>query len=221
LWIHGLTTSARLYANVEDRAFRIASVSRIQNRSSSLALGSERPLPLNRLLINRKDRLDARANICSILTITVALCLLPGVSLGQTTRTSPSSASTTKNIPLSSSTSPNAPCNPTNPTSPCYSKNAPRDPCYSALTPNEPCSTTTTPNAPSPRPSPSPVISAAPLGSVHALTVDQAKAQIEAEGYSNISGLRKDAKGVWRGKAVKDGLPVDVTLDAEGKVTAN
>jgi hypothetical protein len=33
-------------------------------------------------------------------------------------------------------------------------------------------------------------------------------------------GIRKQ-KGVWRGKAVKGGLPVDVTLDAEGKVTVN
>jgi hypothetical protein len=150
------------------------------------------------------------------------LFLMSGGALAQTTRTSPSASSTFRSIPSSSSTSPNSPCNPTNPTSPCYSANAPRDPCYSAVTPNEPCSTTTTPPsfshtlpASSAPTSPSPESS---TGS--ALETDQARSQIEAAGYSNISGLRRDSKGIWRGKAMKDGSTVNITLDEAGKVAA-
>jgi hypothetical protein len=56
---------------------------------------------------------------------------------------------------------------------------------------------------------------------VRAFAEDQARSQIEAKGFSSISGLRKDAKGIWRGKAEKDGLPVNVTIDVNGHVTAN
>jgi hypothetical protein len=151
----------------------------------------------------------------------VALFLGPGWALAQTTRTSPSASASNKSIPSSSSTSPNSPCNPSNPTSPCYSANAPRDPCYSALTPNEPCSTTTTPPAlSSPAQAPTPPSPAATSSSGAAFTTDQAKSQIEAAGYSKVSGLRRDSKGIWQGKAVKDGLTVNVKLDLGGKVTA-
>jgi len=67
------------------------------------------------------------------------------------------------------------------------------------------------PPSPSPRLLPS-------AGSV--FTTDQAKSQIEAAGYSDVSGLRKIAKGVWRGRAVKDGSTVNVTLGGDGKVSA-
>jgi hypothetical protein len=165
-------------------------------------------------------RLDKRANIRSIFVSAVALSFIAHSAFGQTTRTGPSAASTTKSIPSSSSTSPNSPCDSTNPTSPCYSANAPRNPCYSAVAPNEPCSTTTTPNSPT-LPTPPTQAATAPFSTDHAFTADQAKSKIEAEGFSNLSGLRKDAKGVWRGKATKDGSPVSVTLDAEGKATVN
>jgi hypothetical protein len=56
---------------------------------------------------------------------------------------------------------------------------------------------------------------------VRAITQDQAKSQIEAKGYSNVSGLRKDAKGIRRGKAMKDGSPVNLRLDLDGSVTTN
>jgi hypothetical protein len=160
-----------------------------------------------------------------IVTIAIAmLSLIPSCAFGQTTRTSPSSASTTKSIPAASPTSPNSPCSNTNPSSPCYSANAPRNPCYSALTPDQPCSTTVTPNSPSSTlpTSPPPAASTAGRRSTErAITADQAKSQIEAQGYANVSGLQKDAKGVWRGKAVKDGVTVNVNLDGNGKITAN
>jgi hypothetical protein len=166
-------------------------------------------------------RLDRRANIHSIFLAAVVLSFIAHSAFGQTTRTGPSAASTIKSIPSSSSTSPNSPCSPTNPSSPCYSANAPRNPCYSAVAPNEPCSTTTTPNSQtSPAPAP-PAATTSLATDDRAFTADQAKSQIEAKGYLNVLGLRKDAKGIWRGKAVKDGSPVNVTLDADGNVTAN
>jgi hypothetical protein len=160
-----------------------------------------------------------RPNMRAIFMATAILSLISDHSFGQTTRTGPSSASTSKTIPSSSSTSPNSPCDPTNPTSPCYSANAPRNPCYSAAAPNDPCSTTTTPA--SLLPSPVPPTITAPQASGRAFTEDQAKSRMEAKGCSSVSGLRKDAKGIWRAKAIKDGLPVNVTLDVDGSVTAN
>jgi periplasmic protein CpxP/Spy len=155
----------------------------------------------------------------AIVLAAATLSLMPSWAFAQTTRTSPSAASTVKSIPSSSSTSPNSPCNPTNPTSPCYSANAPHNPCYSAVAPNEPCSTTTTPNSQA-LPPPPPPVAATTRPTERAVTADQAKSRIEAEGYSNVSDLRKDSKGQWRGKAIKDGLPVEVTIDAAGKLTA-
>jgi cell wall-associated NlpC family hydrolase len=165
-------------------------------------------------------RFDNQMNMRAIFVATIALSLISDCAFGQTTRTNPAGSSTSKTIPSSSSTSPNSPCNPTNPTSPCYSANAPRNPCYSATAPNQPCSTTTTPNSRT-SPAPSPALAATPQAAVRAFTQDQAKSQIEAKGYSSVSELRKDAKGIWRGKAEKDGLPVNVTLDVNGDVTAN
>jgi len=156
-----------------------------------------------------------------IIIAAAALFLTPGWAFAQTTRTSPSSSATVKSVPSSSSTSANSPCNPNNPTSRCFSANAPRAPCYSALTPNEPCSTTTAPPPVSP---PAPAPAAASPGKTSsaatAFTKDQAKSQIEAAGYSNISGLRRDSRGIWEGKAVKDGATLVVTLGANGNVTA-
>jgi hypothetical protein len=171
----------------------------------------DRPTPM---------RFGQAATMRATFVAIAALSLISDCAFGQTTRTAPSASSTIKTIPSSSSTSPNSPCSPTNPTSSCYSANAPRDPCYDAAEPNQHCSTTTTPNSSptSPAPPPAPTTS---LATDRAFTADQAKAQIEANEYSNVSGLRKDAQGIWRGKAVKDGLPVNVKLDVNGNVTAN
>jgi hypothetical protein len=164
-------------------------------------------------------RFDKRENMRAIFVAIAALSLTDS-AFGQTTPTSPSASSTSSTIPSSSSTSPNSPCSPTNPNSPCYSAKSPRNPCYSAAAPNEPCPSATTPYSQTP-PALSPPAAKTPQATVRAFTEDQAKSQIEAKGYSNVSGLRKDAKGIWRGKAVKDGLPVNLTLDVDGNVTAN
>src|SRR5581483_248038 len=164
--------------------------------------------------------LGARLHICAMLLL--AIYFAPS-AFGQTTRTGPSSSSTSSTVPLSSSTGPNAPCGPFNPTSPCYAARTPRNPCYSAAAPNEHCSTTSTPYhqaLPSHDASPttSPLKPKSPAAIVHALTQDQAKTQIEAKGYLNVSGLRRDREGKWHGKAEKDGQLRSVTLDRDGKV---
>ena len=69
-----------------------------------------------------------------------------------------------------------------------------------------------TPNAP---PNPG-----APVAGANSFTEGQAKSRIESNGYANVSELRKDDQGVWRGKAMKDGKSVSVGLDFQGNVTA-
>ena len=44
--------------------------------------------------------------------------------------------------------------------------------------------------------------------------------RMESNGFSNVTELRKDDQGVWRGKAMKDGKAVTVSLDFQGNVTA-
>lgn len=158
-------------------------------------------------------------NMRKILAATAAFSLTFGCAFAQTTRTNPSASSTTSTVPSSSSTSPNSPCASTNPTSPCYAARSPRNPCFDAAAPGKPCSTTTTPGSVS-APVPPSSAAAAPPSVVRAITEDQARTQIEANGYSSVSRLRKDAEGIWRGKATKDGLQVNVNLDVKGKVTA-
>jgi hypothetical protein len=140
-------------------------------------------------------------------------------AFGQTTRTNPSAALTSSTIQSSSATGPNTPCGAFNSTSSCYTARIPRNPCYSAVSPDSPCSTTTTPRPQSsPTPPPS-AVATAPRTFVHAFTQDQAKAQIEAAGYSKVSRLRRDDRGTWQGTAEKDGLVSNVTLDSRGNLT--
>jgi opacity protein-like surface antigen len=61
----------------------------------------------------------------------------------------------------------------------------------------------------------------APVPGANSFTEGQAKSRIEAKGYSNVSGLQKDSNGIWRGKAMKDGKSVDLSLDFQGNVVTN
>jgi hypothetical protein len=60
----------------------------------------------------------------------------------------------------------------------------------------------------------------APVSGANSFTEGQAKSRIEANGYANVSELRKDDQGVWRGKAMKDGNSVNVSIDFQGNITA-
>ena len=61
----------------------------------------------------------------------------------------------------------------------------------------------------------------APAPGANSFTEGQAKARIESRGYGNVTDLSKDTNGFWRGKAMKDGKAVNVTLDYQGNVTVN
>jgi hypothetical protein len=58
----------------------------------------------------------------------------------------------------------------------------------------------------------------APVAGRNSFTEDEAKSRIEKMGFSNVSNLKKDDNGVWRGRATKDGKTVDVSLDYQGNV---
>jgi hypothetical protein len=53
----------------------------------------------------------------------------------------------------------------------------------------------------------------------NSFTQAQAREHIANSGFTNVSGLRKDSHGIWRGKASKDGHAVHVALDFKGNVS--
>ena len=57
-----------------------------------------------------------------------------------------------------------------------------------------------------------------PVAGANSFTRGEARSAIEAKGYTRVSGLSKDAQGVWRGKAMKDGRSVSVSVDYQGNV---
>ena len=60
----------------------------------------------------------------------------------------------------------------------------------------------------------------APVAGANSFTEGQAKSRIESNGFANVSGLKKDDSGIWRGKAMEDGKSIDVSLDFQGNVVA-
>ena len=60
----------------------------------------------------------------------------------------------------------------------------------------------------------------APVAGRNSFTEGQAKSKIEGAGFSNVSGLAKDDKGVWRGKANKGGSSTNVSVDFQGNVNS-
>ncbi len=72
-----------------------------------------------------------------------------------------------------------------------------------------------TPAVNSPNSPPNP---GAPVAGANSFTEGQAKARIEENGFKSVSGLRKDANGVWRGKANQNGKSVNVSVDFQGNV---
>ena len=59
---------------------------------------------------------------------------------------------------------------------------------------------------------------AAPVAGRNSFTEGEARNRIEKFGYVNVSGLSKDANGVWRGTATKNGATADVALDYQGNI---
>lgn len=60
----------------------------------------------------------------------------------------------------------------------------------------------------------------APVAGRNSFTEGQAKSKISAAGYTDISALKKDDNGVWRGTAKKGGSSTDVSVDFQGNVNA-
>ncbi len=55
----------------------------------------------------------------------------------------------------------------------------------------------------------------------NSFTRNQAAHRIAQAGFSGVTGLRKDAHGVWRGTAQRGNAPASVWLDYQGKVGAS
>ncbi|WP_291858357.1 hypothetical protein [Bradyrhizobium sp.] len=60
----------------------------------------------------------------------------------------------------------------------------------------------------------------APVAGRNSFTEGQAKAKIEEAGYTNVTALKKDDNGVWRGKANKGSASSDVSVDFQGNVNS-
>jgi opacity protein-like surface antigen len=60
----------------------------------------------------------------------------------------------------------------------------------------------------------------APVEGANSFTEGQAKSRIEGAGYSDVTGLKLDDKGIWQAGAKKDGKSVKVGLDYQGNVVA-
>ena len=58
----------------------------------------------------------------------------------------------------------------------------------------------------------------APVSGRNSFTEGEAKSRIEKMGFSNVTNLKKDDIGVWRGRAIKDGKTVDISVDYQGNV---
>jgi hypothetical protein len=58
----------------------------------------------------------------------------------------------------------------------------------------------------------------APVAGRNSFTEGQAKSKIEEAGYTNVTELKKDDAGVWRGKASKGGSTAAVSVDFQGNV---
>ncbi|AND89087.1 hypothetical protein LUI11_03685 [Bradyrhizobium diazoefficiens] len=60
----------------------------------------------------------------------------------------------------------------------------------------------------------------APVAGRNSFTEGQAKSKIEDAGYANVTELKKDDKGVWRGQASKGGSATAVSVDFQGNVNS-
>ena len=61
--------------------------------------------------------------------------------------------------------------------------------------------------------------SGAPVAGANSFTEGQARDRIEAKGFTKVTALMLDSKGVWRGKGMKGSQSVDVSMDYQGNVS--
>ena len=122
---------------------------------------------------------------------TAALVVAAGAALAQTSPSTPNSAGTQTPSQAQTATPP---------------------------TPSAPTATPTTANPAIGATQTAPSSKAAP-GS-NSFTQRQAANRIRRAGYTDVTGLKKDGRGVWRGTAQKDGNQVSVSLDYRGNVVS-
>ncbi len=60
----------------------------------------------------------------------------------------------------------------------------------------------------------------APLEGANSFTEGQAKDRAAAAGFTDVSALQKDDKGIWRGTATRGGSQVNIAIDFKGNVVA-
>jgi hypothetical protein len=60
-----------------------------------------------------------------------------------------------------------------------------------------------------------------PAKGANSFTMGEASTRIANNGFTNVTGLAKDADGVWRGHADKNGTNAAVWLDYKGNVGTN
>ena len=62
------------------------------------------------------------------------------------------------------------------------------------------------------------VAATGPVKGSNSFTEGEARSRIQDKGLSNVTGLKKDDDGIWRGHATRSGQQVDVALDYQGNV---
>lgn len=60
----------------------------------------------------------------------------------------------------------------------------------------------------------------APLKGANSFTEGQAKDRAMAHGFGNVSGMKKDDDGIWRGTAMDNGKQVQIAVDYKGNVVS-
>jgi hypothetical protein len=68
-------------------------------------------------------------------------------------------------------------------------------------------------------PDAAPVINSEEQATAKIESEEQAKAKIESEGYTEVSELKQNDTGMWTATAMKDGKPVQLSLNAEGQLS--
>src|SRR4051794_11550616 len=130
-------------------------------------------------------------------TLVLVASLLPSVSMAQTTRTTSVPPATDPGMSPSASTAPRTGV---------VDRNT--GPAAASGDRNQAVATTSA-NAPQ------------PARGANSFTEGEARRRLESKGYAEVTGLQKDADGIWRGTAKKSGSTVKVWLDYKGNLGAS
>lgn len=147
-----------------------------------------------------------KRTLLTLAPLTLVLLAAAGTAGAQTTVTPPSVGSGTVTTP---SVNPGAVTTPA----------APGAPAVGGATIMPPGTTSGGATTPSVTPPSVTAPDTANLPAINAEGSADARARIEADGYSNVRGLNRGADGKWRGQATRGGANVSIVVDAQGKVT--